>query len=280
MTYYLEGPGELHSDGNHSNKETFNTLLNLLRRPATEEERRILATAPPEDEDDAPEAEREVVEPLTPEARAELEAIEAEINEELLAFEVAPASDDGERQEQLDALVMTQARGVGALLGFAQNAMRPNWIRAKAMQEIVRRAEGNEHPLLAGAFRLGADAIPADAPRVVSVDGLVLEKDKNEVVHAECLTRKGTAGYALAVDLEEKGKAAPLGENALLHVALFDRQSGNSFRHATAKLERLRGGEGGPQYHVELFDRENLTRNDVERADALFWVEQPESGGE
>lgn len=270
MSFYLEGqrvPG-------NSNTETFNTLLNVLRSPATEEEIKLLATAPPEDEEvEAGPAGDELFDEMTPEVRAELEAIEAEINEEMMAFEAAPINEEEERQEQLDALVMTQARGIGALLGFAQNTMRPNWIRAKAMQEIVRRSEGNEHPLLAGAFRLGADAIPADAPRVLNADGLVLEKDRNEVVHAECLTRRENAGYAMAVDLGEKG-SMPFGENALLHVTLFDRQNGSSFRHATARLERQ--GES-QQYHVELFDKDNLTQVEIERADALFWVERSET---
>lgn len=250
-----------------SNTAHFDRLLMAVSLPPTEEERRILAAS----RASAEEEEIEIEDSLDPMLIAELEEIEAEIDQELATSREAAPTEEIERQEQLDALVMTQARGIGALLGFAQNTIRPQWIRAKAMQEIVRHEHGNEATLCVGTFRFGPESVHADAPRIVDTDGLFLEKDANEIVHAECLTRRDGSGYSLTMDLASQQKTPTLTPNALLHVSLFDRESGSAFKRATVKLEKH-----GDTLHGDLFAQENLSKADLERADALFWVEPAE----
>jgi hypothetical protein len=208
---------------------------------------------------------------LTPELAEELFYIEAEIEEELNLQNTDP--EEAARREELDALVMSRARGVGALLGFAQNSMHPSWIRAKAMREIVRLEKGYDNALVAGAFPLGKELVATTMPQPIRADAVLLEKDDNQTIHAEYLARPTKAGFTLAMDLESTRTNEALSENALLHVTLFDRDSGASFKHAVAKLKRA----GDALYHVDLFDSENLSQSDLERAEAVFWVAKDDS---
>lgn len=259
-----------------ANTERFNQLLDVLRTPPTAEEIQILIESAEEGNADEELLDELEFDELTADLKAELAFIENEIDKEIAAEASILPPEEEERQEQLDALVMSRARGVGALLGFAQNTIRPAWIRAKAMRELMSQEDGNDAARWAGTFPLKAFALPADAPNPVDLNGILLEKDVNETVHAECLTRKQSAGYALAMDMEEKGAQGTFGENALLHVTLFDRTSGASFKKAVARLER----HGEAVFHADLFDKDTLSRADLERADALVWVESAENGSE
>lgn len=247
------------------NSGRFDSLIEMLRLPPTEEEQRLLETGVEEDlEDEWDEAE----DALTPELAAELEAIEAEIEEELIHPDTTPNNkNDEERWEQLDALVMSRARGVGELLGFAQNTMRPAWVRARAIREVMRLENHFDNALYAGAFHIGTQSAQ-DRPEPVDLEGVLLEKDRNDQIHAEYLARRTSEGFSLAVDLEDNIKEA-LGDNVTLHMALFDRESGKAFKQADVQMKRA----SETQYHADVFDMERLTQADLERAEALFWIE-------
>jgi hypothetical protein len=208
------------------------------------------------------------------------------------------------RVPHLNNLIMARLDGSAALFSVLQDVQQPAWVRVRAVREMAKcepdTVTSPYYALLERLREASAGVVEArqtanagagwnemtawlqdNVSRVLPGVGacrLTHDGDSGNVINglqdvgvdhplmAECVAQSKENGYTLGVDIRE-----PVNENTLVHVVLFDRESGATFKHAAAPVEK----RADSLYHADLFDREKLSRAEVEQADALFWIEHP-----
>lgn len=210
------------------------------------------------------------------------------------------------RVNHLNTLVMARLEGSATLFSVLQDVKQPAWVRVRAVREMAKcEPDTVTSPYYALLERLrqasdgvaetrqtantGAgwnemtawlqDNVSSVLPGVGAcrltdnsdsgnlINGLH-DEGMDQPLLAECIAQSKENGYTLGVDIRDQ-----VNENTLVHVVLFDRESGSTFKHATAPVEK----RADALYHADLFDREKLSRAEVEQADALFWIEHPKN---
>jgi hypothetical protein len=204
-----------------------------------------------------------------------------------------------ERVNCLNRLTMARLQGSSALFAMLQDTTQPAWVRVRAVREMAKcEPDSVTSPYYALLERLrGASdgvrearqtaqkagwnemtawlqenvtrVLPGVGACRLSESGNTINGLQDGVHHAlaaECIAQSQESGYTLGVDIND-----PVEENTFVHVVLFDRQSGATFKHAAAPVEK----QADSRFHADLFDREKLSRTELEQADALFWIEHP-----
>jgi hypothetical protein len=220
--------------------------------------------------------------------------------------EAAQSSLDTEttdRVNHLNTLVMARLQGSNALFSLLQDVSHPAWVRVRAVREMAKcepdtvtspyyallerlreSSEGRKEARQTANAGAGWNEMTAwlqnNVARVLPgvgacrLDGngdsgnIINGLQEDGVDHplmAECVAQSKENGYTLGVNIRDE-----VNENTLVHVVLFDRESGATFKHAAAPVEK----RADSLFHADLFDREKLSRAELEHADALFWIER------